>query len=285
MDATATVLIEPRDFRNRPHPNITQTVRGKGSEFAISCDFLSPSFSEFKETRTFRHPSPPFARIFPIESGAVDLETTAGPCVLRQGRVYLLPPERPFTATYHQGTRIKAFHVYISDGFGFPLGTDLDGIPEIADRRVFDAVLAGIESGHEAVWQAAVFQVVTMFCRPLFPELERRAQLSPNHRKALDLIAGSPPGELRVAEMAARLHTSRAALSKSFERQFKIPLKRHILNRAILTAKQLLVNADMTVKEIAFSLGYKEPAYFQRVFKKQVGLTPLVYRRKHRLAV
>ncbi|MFA5205498.1 MAG: AraC family transcriptional regulator [Lentisphaeria bacterium] len=210
------------------------------------------------------------------------LETGDGVRTLVPHRIYLLPPERPFEATYRRGTKITAFHVYIGDRFGFPLGRDLDGIPEIRDRRIFDAVIAAVESGEEPVWQAAAFQTVTIFCRPLFPKLEQRARMSPVLKKVVDIIAAMPPGKLRVATIAEEMHTSRAALSKSFERQFKIPLKRYIRDTAVHAAKKFLLNADMTVAEVACRLGYKEPSYFQRVFKQCVGMTPFTYRRKHR---
>lgn len=284
MNPEAIVRIDPCDFRNRPCPNITQTIRGDGTEFAISCDFICPSHSWWQQTTVFHHPSPPFARVFVVEHGPIDLEIDTRKHLLDAEHIYLLPPEHPFQATYHKGARIKGFHVYLSDGFGFPLGNSLTGVPEIGDTRVFEAVIAAIESGEPAVWQAAVFQVLVMFHRPLFPELERRAQLTPGQKKILEIVSGTPPGELRIGDLADRLHISRAALSKSFERQFRIPLKRYIQDHAMRQAKKRLTTTDMTVAEIAFDLGYREPAYFQRVFKREVGLTPFAYRQEHGLA-
>jgi AraC-like DNA-binding protein len=34
------------------------------------------------------------------------------------------------------------------------------------------------------------------------------------------------------------------------------------------------------VDEVAWKVGYEEPAYFRRLFKRRVGLTPGAYRRK-----
>lgn len=39
-------------------------------------------------------------------------------------------------------------------------------------------------------------------------------------------------------------------------------------------AKELLLNTNLTVKEICYSVGYKDPNYFSRIFKKRTGLTP-----------
>lgn len=42
-------------------------------------------------------------------------------------------------------------------------------------------------------------------------------------------------------------------------------------------AKELLANSNLTVKEVCFMVGYKDPNYFSRIFKKKIGLTPSEY--------
>ncbi len=42
----------------------------------------------------------------------------------------------------------------------------------------------------------------------------------------------------------------------------------------LLQAKSLILNSDFSMKEIAYQLGYDEPNYFFRFFKKHVGVTP-----------
>jgi two-component system response regulator YesN len=39
-------------------------------------------------------------------------------------------------------------------------------------------------------------------------------------------------------------------------------------------AKELLINSNYTVKEVCFMVGYKDPNYFSRIFKKRIGITP-----------
>ncbi|HWT26579.1 MAG TPA: AraC family transcriptional regulator [Mobilitalea sp.] len=39
-------------------------------------------------------------------------------------------------------------------------------------------------------------------------------------------------------------------------------------------AKELLANSSLTVKEVCFLVGYKDPNYFSRIFKKRIGITP-----------
>ena len=47
----------------------------------------------------------------------------------------------------------------------------------------------------------------------------------------------------------------------------------YLKNRVLLEAKRLLSNSSLTVKEIAFYLGYDDPSYFNRFFRKNEGIS------------
>lgn len=44
-------------------------------------------------------------------------------------------------------------------------------------------------------------------------------------------------------------------------------------------AKDLLQNPETTVKEVCFLVGYKDPNYFSRIFKRRIGITPTEYQK------
>ena len=43
-------------------------------------------------------------------------------------------------------------------------------------------------------------------------------------------------------------------------------------------AKELLMHSDYTMKEIGIMVGYTDPNYFSRSFKKNVGVTPTEFK-------
>ncbi len=51
-------------------------------------------------------------------------------------------------------------------------------------------------------------------------------------------------------------------------------LTEHISERVVKEARALLLNTNWTVSEIAYSLGFENPPYFNNFFKKQTRLTP-----------
>ncbi len=74
---------------------------------------------------------------------------------------------------------------------------------------------------------------------------------------------------------------------RSFKRRFRkatgcSPIN-YIQRLRIEAAKQQLETAYVAVDEISCSIGYEDPAFFRRLFKRTTGLTPSAYRRKFRL--
>jgi AraC family transcriptional activator of pobA len=53
-----------------------------------------------------------------------------------------------------------------------------------------------------------------------------------------------------------------------------------IRNRVVLEAKRLLVNLGPSVSEIAYKLNFNDNSYFTKFFKKEVGMSPEVFRKK-----
>ena len=53
----------------------------------------------------------------------------------------------------------------------------------------------------------------------------------------------------------------------------------YIQNRIIDLAKSMLLGSEKTIAEISYDLGFQYSQHFNRVFKKNTGLTPSAYRR------
>ncbi|GGB81164.1 helix-turn-helix domain-containing protein [Dyadobacter sediminis] len=52
----------------------------------------------------------------------------------------------------------------------------------------------------------------------------------------------------------------------------------HIIERILAQSKIMLRHSNWSIAEIAFCLGFEYPAYFNNLFKKQIGVTPKSYR-------
>lgn len=84
------------------------------------------------------------------------------------------------------------------------------------------------------------------------------------------------------AHYASALSISTAHLNDTVKLLTGSPVSAHIQETSIMEAKRLLYFTDHTVKEIAYEVGYDEPVYFGKLFKKITHLTPLEFRKKFR---
>ena len=69
---------------------------------------------------------------------------------------------------------------------------------------------------------------------------------------------------------------------KNFTAVFGMAPKQYIMDLRVRNAQILLETSDGTVNEIARIVGYENPMYFSRLFRKAKGLSPLKYRKVYR---
>ena len=81
----------------------------------------------------------------------------------------------------------------------------------------------------------------------------------------------------QVNKYAQQLNISPRALSRRLARYGKRPSE-VIAQRLLTEAKRLLLFSEMSGKEICFELGFSDPAYFTRFFKKHMDISPSGYR-------
>jgi len=83
-------------------------------------------------------------------------------------------------------------------------------------------------------------------------------------------------------DYAAALHLSLSYLNEAVKEATGFTVTYWIHQEVMLEAKRLLYHSSCTVKEIAYELGYEDPTYFSRLFKKTVGKTPGEFREQYR---
>ncbi|KAB1232025.1 helix-turn-helix domain-containing protein [Chryseobacterium viscerum] len=84
-----------------------------------------------------------------------------------------------------------------------------------------------------------------------------------------------------VADYAELLHIAPKTLTHKFKNLNLDSPNQLIINRILLEAKRLLFYTDKPVKEIAYDLGYEDPAYFNRLFTNKTGSTPSNFKKNY----
>ena len=81
-----------------------------------------------------------------------------------------------------------------------------------------------------------------------------------------------------VKYLAEQVHLSPSYLSDLLKKETGKNAQEHIHFYLIEEAKNLLLNSEKNVNEIAYNLGFEYPQYFNTLFKKKTGRTPKEFR-------
>ncbi len=89
----------------------------------------------------------------------------------------------------------------------------------------------------------------------------------------------------KVSDYADMLYKSPKTLSNLFAIYNQKSPQQIILDRLALEAKRLINFTDKQNQEIAYELGFNDPAHFSRFFKKMIGQSPTKYRETNTISL
>jgi AraC family transcriptional regulator, transcriptional activator of pobA len=92
-------------------------------------------------------------------------------------------------------------------------------------------------------------------------------------------------GNRSVRHFASPLATHPNHLNAVVKRQTKKTAVAFIHDQLVHETKSLLNQTELSVKEIAFRLGFNEPSNFNHFFKKQMHTTPILYRKEKQISI
>jgi len=158
-----------------------------------------------------------------------------------------------------------------------------------------------ITAGGVMAWQDLALHVIARLCGP-----EHAIRTAKVH-----LLSGHQEGQLPYAAMVRRIDPDDAVIVRSqewiadnyadespvstmiersgllprtFGRRFRAATGRrpieYVQEIRIDEARRILESSSLGVDEVGFSVGYQDPTFFRRLFKRMTGLTPAAYRRK-----
>lgn len=94
-----------------------------------------------------------------------------------------------------------------------------------------------------------------------------------------DYINKNYSTKISLSFLAEKFSLSKYYLCKLFKKSIGFTFSDFLNNVRITEAKKMLETTDLKVAEIASKTGYNDIAYFSRVFKKNMGISPLKYRK------
>lgn len=113
------------------------------------------------------------------------------------------------------------------------------------------------------------------FCRQLTTDFEnKRNWLLPSIKKYIEEHYQEP---ISLSDISACFNVSCGYISTIFKKSSGIGFNECVTQAKIRHAKQLLLEPEIKIYDVAYQLGYSDPYYFSKVFKKYTGFSPKEY--------
>ncbi|QHW29529.1 response regulator [Paenibacillus rhizovicinus] len=85
---------------------------------------------------------------------------------------------------------------------------------------------------------------------------------------------------ISLQTVTEEVHVTSVWLSKLFKKEKGKTFLEYLTEVRIMQAKAMLGDVKHKIYQISYQVGYKDPVYFSKVFKKQLGFTPKEYRKQ-----
>lgn len=102
-------------------------------------------------------------------------------------------------------------------------------------------------------------------------------------RRVIDFIEAHADKRISLADLAQAAGLSRIYFAAQFRKATGLRPHEYVLRRRIDKARELLATTDLSIVEIALTVGFSTQAHFTTVFNGFTGLTPRRWRQRNRL--
>ena len=96
--------------------------------------------------------------------------------------------------------------------------------------------------------------------------------------EASEIIADEYADELVLEDIARRVASSRRQLQRAFAEVGHTSFRTYLADYRMDRAAELLEQTDLAIRDVAGSVGYRQPAQFAKAFRRRYGCSPSEYR-------
>ena len=212
--------------------------------------------------------------------------------IVTAGHVVLYRPKEPQKYEYYGKDQTQVFWVHFTGNnvtnilrsYGitdnkkvFYCGSSLD------NQNLFRKMINELQMSKENY-----AEMLEMYLRQIFITMQRafigtikkeKARVVDKIEKATVYFNENYSQEINIDEYAEQMHVSVSWFIRNFRESTGLTPMQYILSKRIYNAEILLQDPSYNVSEISRVVGYDNPLYFSRIFKKAKGLSPSEYRK------
>lgn len=268
-------------------PKQTKNGRSTLTETVINKTQLNISQSGscfFNRTARYKMPPVPFGRLYYHIDGEMSVFFNEKLITFKKNHVYLLGPNSVFPIIRNASTEQMYFHVNLYDTKGFDIlnnyitcdGIPVDDMPGILEMYYSKDTLDTL----------TLKQIILSDCIKLLKKSKKENQFnivnenySEKTREAINYIRDNLSLKLTVQNIADHLFVSANTIDYHFKKETNKTVSQYVHLLVNLKARELLINTNLSIKEIAEELGFCDQFHFSKRFKKRFKKSPSEYRK------
>lgn len=220
-----------------------------------------------------------------VERGELELLLNGNTYTAQSGATVIFPPHCPYKYTFDGNTSLSYLWAHFTGsytarflddcGFG-TLPCIFHSKPNIKITSSF-GMLFDVFSTHQPLQKQKLACRLEDILLRIASELHD-TNASRSLTKSLGYIHTFYGKELRIPDLAQMESLSNSRYITVFKERMGMTPSEYVIDLRINVACDLLKNHTMSIKEVAACVGYDNPCFFSKIFKKKTGMSPKSYK-------
>lgn len=173
---------------------------------------------------------------------------------------------------------------YIMLGQVLEKGAERDKISDYASKYIFDS--AELEKSVKKLKQKSIHQLESlarlMEISTCYLEITNLISIDEENLilHLSNYISNNLRNDLSVENILEHFDISRSRLYEVSHKYFGMSIAKYIRHKRIMLSAEILEKKELPISEAAAAAGFTDYNYFSKVFKKELGMTPSMYKSK-----
>lgn len=223
-----------------------------------------------------------YHRLYLLTEGAAKLKLSDRDIELAPGSVYFIPAfsveesniddrMNKYYIHFQSDSRFFSLYRYISDKYSAPVTKMTESLfKTVVDNYTDSSVSARLKV------QGAMNLILSDFVSDVVAD----APALDKFEAVLRHIDENYKRNIPLRELSDLMNISTMYFSNYFKKTFRVSPKQYILNKRLTESQRLLLESRMSIKEIAYAVGFDNENYFSEFFSSKVGISALKFRNR-----
>ena len=220
-----------------------------------------------------------------VERGELEVVLNGSTYTARSGSTLIFPPHYPYTYTFAGNDPISYLWAHFTGSYAerFLSECGFGELPCLLHADANVKIVSGFEKlfdiyrAHEPLQQQKLACGLETIILRIATGL-RQDESSRDLTRSLGYIHMFYSKDILIPDLAKMESLSNSRYITVFKQRMGMPPSEYIIHLRLNVACDLLKNRDMSVKEVAARVGYDNPHFFSKLFKKKMGVSPGQYK-------